>query len=122
MGVAYIGAIGAANLLTTRYGLVPGGFGLAVTAGTYTAGLALTLRDTLHDLAGPHLVIAAIVIAACCSALSADPRMAAASAVAAAAAELTDMAVYVPLRRRSRTTAIAVSGLAGATLDSLGFL
>ncbi|WP_460533711.1 hypothetical protein [Flindersiella endophytica] len=32
------------------------------------------------------------------------------------------MAVYVPLRRHGRATAIAVSGLAGATLDSLGFL
>ncbi|GAB3420491.1 hypothetical protein [Flindersiella endophytica] len=75
VGSAYIGAIGTANLLTPSYGLISAGFGLAVTAGTYTAGLALALRDTLHDLAGPHLVLGAIVIAAWCSALSADPRL-----------------------------------------------
>ncbi|MGH3760194.1 hypothetical protein [Actinophytocola sp.] len=61
---AYVIALAAANLLTSTFELVPAGFGLSVTAGTYTAGLVLALRDTLHDLAGARVVLAALAAGA----------------------------------------------------------
>ena len=42
---AYLLTVVAANWLTDRYGLVPVGFGLLVTAGTFAAGLSLVCRD-----------------------------------------------------------------------------
>lgn len=50
--LGYIATIIAANWLTVTYGLVPIGFGLAVTAGTFAAGLALVLRDAVQVSAG----------------------------------------------------------------------
>lgn len=42
----------AANYLTTRFGFVPVGFGLAATAGTFAAGVTLALRDAIQDTLG----------------------------------------------------------------------
>lgn len=121
-GTAYVLVLAGANLLTSTLGQVPAGFGLTVTAGTYTAGIALAVRDTLHDLAGARIVLLALVVAANVSALTADPRIVVASTVAAVGSELADFAVYTPLRRRNRPLAIAASGLVGALVDSVGFL
>lgn len=38
--LAFLGTILAANYATSRYGLVPVGFGLTATAGTWFAGAA----------------------------------------------------------------------------------
>lgn len=122
LAMAYAVAIAAANVLTTGLGLVPSGFGLLVTAGTYTAGLALALRDTLHDHGGPYVVLVALAVGVVCSVYTADPRISFASGIAAAGGELIDLAVYRPLRRHSRPAAIAASGVAGAFVDSVGFL
>lgn len=94
--LTYVAVLASANLLTSTLGLVPAGFGLLVTAGTYTAGLALALRDSLQDLGGNRVVLLALGVAAICSALSADPRIAVASTVAAVVSELADFAVYTP--------------------------
>jgi uncharacterized PurR-regulated membrane protein YhhQ (DUF165 family) len=120
--LGFVVVLAGANVLTSRVGLVPAGFGLAVTAGTYTAGLALALRDTLQDLAGSRVVLATLAVAAACSALTADPRIALASTVAAVVSELADFAVYTALRHRHRILAVAASGLIGALVDSVGFL
>lgn len=114
--------LAAANIATSRWGLVPAGFGLSVTAGTYTAGLALALRDGLHDAAGVRGVLAALAVGIVLSAVTADPRIVLASTVAAAAGELADLAAYLPLRERRRKTAVAVSGAVGGLVDTAGFL
>ena len=49
LAAAFLGCILAANYVTSRYGMVPVGFGLIATAGTYFAGLSFVLRDSLHD-------------------------------------------------------------------------
>lgn len=46
---AFLICILAANYVTSEYGLVPVGFGLVATAGTYFAGLTFVLRDALQD-------------------------------------------------------------------------
>lgn len=111
-----------ANLLTSWYGLVPAGFGLLVTAGTYAAGLSLGLRDALHEAGGVRWVLGAVAGGVVLSALFGDGRIALASAVAFGVAELLDLAVYAPLRRDGWKRAVIVSNLVGAVADTLLFL
>lgn len=118
----YITTIVAANWLTTTYGLVPIGFGLAVTAGTFAAGAALLLRDAVQVTAGKLAVLAAIVAGIAVSYLVADPFIAVASAVAFAASELVDFAVFTPLRARNLAAAVLVSSVISAPVDTVLFL
>jgi uncharacterized PurR-regulated membrane protein YhhQ (DUF165 family) len=118
---AYILAITAANWLTTRYGLVPVGFGLITTAGTYAAGAALLLRDVVQDLCGWRWVIAGIAAGSVLTAAT-SPALAVASTVAFLLAELLDMAVYTPLRDRGWARAALASGIVGAVADTYAFL
>jgi queuosine precursor transporter len=120
--VTYAVTLSGANVLTSTVGSVPAGFGLTVTAGTYTVGLALALRDAVHDRGGVRVVLVALVGATLCSALTADPQVAIASATAMVAAELTDLTVYAPLRPHSWAAAIVASGVVGSIVDSVGFL
>lgn len=112
----------AANTLTAHYGLIGVGFGLTATAGTWAAGLILTLRDLLHDLWGRTTVYAAILAAALASAGTAGPQLALASGIAFALSELADLTVYTPLRRHGWARAVLASNIVGATVDSLAFL
>jgi hypothetical protein len=118
---AYILAIVAANWLTTRYGIVPMGFGLAATAGTYAAGLALLLRDVVQDVCGWRWVFAGIAAGAVLTALT-SPALAVASTVAFLLAEVLDTAVYTPLRDRGWARAALLSGIVGAVVDTFAFL
>lgn len=122
VALAYAVTLMGANLLTSHYGLVPAGFGLTVTAGTYAAGLALALRDSLQSLAGLPVAIAAMLVGITASALTADPRIVTASIAATAVGELTDLAVYTPLRVRGRRRALAASCALGAVADTVLFL
>jgi uncharacterized PurR-regulated membrane protein YhhQ (DUF165 family) len=123
-----IATVAIANYLTTRYHFVTVGFGLTAAAGTYAAGLALGLRDLVHDLLGRRAVIVVIVIGAAVSYLVADPFIALASGVAFLIAEAADFAVYVPLRRRGAiggrrwTVAVVGSNVVGAVVDTVVFL
>jgi uncharacterized PurR-regulated membrane protein YhhQ (DUF165 family) len=117
----YTLAIVAANWTTTHYGLVPVGFGLITTAGTYAAGLALLLRDVVQDACGWRWVLAGIATGALLTAVT-SPALAVASAVAFLLAELLDMAVYTPLRDRGWARAALASGLVGALVDTYAFL
>ncbi|WP_412538729.1 VUT family protein [Longispora sp. K20-0274] len=118
----FIAAAVAANLLTARFGLVPAGFGLACTAGTWAAGLVLLLRDWVDDLAGRRAVFGCLVAGAIASALTAGPALAVASAAAFAVSELADWAVYRPLRHRGWAKAALASGVLGALVDTAVFL
>lgn len=122
LAAALLATIALANALTSYIGLISAGFGLLVTAGTYAAGLSLALRDLLHDAGGVRWVLVAIVAGIGVSASAGDGRIALASAATFGLAELTDLAVYAPLRRRRWRTAVAVSGAVGALIDTLVFL
>lgn len=112
----------AANWLVSTYGLIPAGFGLLVPAGTYAAGLALGLRDALHEAGGIRWVLGTIAAGIALSALLGDGRIALASAVAFGVAELLDLAVYTPLRNRQWHVAVAASNAVGAIADTVLFL
>jgi queuosine precursor transporter len=119
--VAYAAAIVAANRLTLRYGLIPVGFGLTATAGTYCAGSTLMLRNQVQDLLGRAFVAAAILAGAALSALT-SPTLALASGTALATGELIDTALYTPLRRIGWARAVLAASLPGAVLDTAVFL
>ncbi len=118
---AYAASITTANYLTARYGLVPVGFGLVTTAGTFAAGAALLLRDTVQDLLGRGWVLAGITAGAALT-YATSPALAIASATTFLAAELADMAVYTPLRNRGWARAVLASNTLGAIVDTLLFL
>lgn len=118
----FLACIIAANYVTTEYGMVPVGFGLVATAGTYLAGLTFVLRDALQDLAGKWVVGGLIVVGAGLSYLVSDPFIALASGVAFLASETADLLVYTPLRRRGYIRAAVASNVVGAFVDTVLFL
>jgi uncharacterized PurR-regulated membrane protein YhhQ (DUF165 family) len=120
--LGFVASIVLANWLTTRYGFVGVGFGLTATAGTFAAGLALGLRDLVHDGLGRWGVLAVIAIGAAVSYAVADPRIATASAVAVLISELADLSVYAPLRKRAWAAAVLASNTVGAFVDTVVFL
>ncbi|QGZ53299.1 VUT family protein (plasmid) [Streptomyces sp. QHH-9511] len=118
----YIATIPAANVLVAHYGAVPIGFGLAAPAGVFMVGLALVLRDLVHEYGGRWLVVGAIAAGTGLSYLLADPTLATASAVAFAVAELADMYVYTQLRQQGMLSAVVASNAIGLVIDSVLFL
>jgi uncharacterized PurR-regulated membrane protein YhhQ (DUF165 family) len=122
VAAAFLACILAANYATTRLGMVPVGFGLMATAGTYFAGLTFILRDSLQDMAGKPWTLATIAAGAVLSFLIADPFIALASALAFGLAELADLAIYTPLRKRGYIRAALASNVVGSAVDSVVFL
>lgn len=123
-----LSSIIVANFLTSEYGFVSVGFGLAATAGTFAFGFALALRDATQDLLGWSWMLAVIGLGSVVSYVIADPMIAVASAAAFLLAEMVDFAIYTPLRIKSKlgdwrwASAVVLSSLAGAVIDTLVFL
>lgn len=119
----YITAIVSANLLTNHYGLVSVGFGLMVTAGTYSAGAALLARDYVHRYAGVSWVLLAITAGGVISWLTTTPALALASTVAFVGAELLDLGVFSALHERLGMFGGAlISNIVSTPADTLMFL
>lgn len=117
----YAATIAGANWATTLWSAVAVA-GLHIPAGALFAGLAFTVRDLLQDAVGTGTTLLAIALGAALSGLVAEPRIALASAAAFAVSELVDLAVYTPLRDRSRLAAVGLSNAVGLLVDSLLFL
>lgn len=118
----YIGAILVANILSANFGLVPVGFGLLVSAGTYAAGFALLSRDFVHTYLGVRGVLVGITIGLALSWFLATPALAMASAVAFLVAEVADMLVFLWIRPRGFVRAALVSNCVSAPVDTVLFL
>jgi uncharacterized PurR-regulated membrane protein YhhQ (DUF165 family) len=128
---AFAATIPVANWLINNTGticipdgpcLIPVGFGLMAPSGVLMIGLALVLRDWLHELAGWRWSAVAVVLGAWLSLLFSPPSIALASAVAFLFAEITDLAVYAKLRKHSKPVAVLASQVVGAALDSALFV
>lgn len=120
--VAYVATIPAANLLVEHIGVVPVGFDLLAPAGVYVIGATLILRDVVRELAGKRTAAAAILVGAAVSWAVSAPALALASVAAFLLSETMDAAVYEPLRKRGRTTALVASNAVGLFVDSAVFL
>ena len=116
--IAFVALVVTSNWLTARYGLVGG----LVAAGTFTAGLVLAARDVVRETAGIWASLGCVAAGVGISAVMAGPQLALASGAAFALSELVDAAIYEPLRRHSRTKALAWSNLVGSVVDSVLFL
>ncbi len=126
LGVAvggYVAAVVLANVVTERLGLVPVGFGLLVTSGTYAAGFALLARDFIHRLGGRVWALAAIAFGGAISWALSSPALVLASTVAFVSAEMIDLVIYEPLRRANGFFLGAlVSNIVSAPIDTFVFL
>jgi queuosine precursor transporter len=129
--LAYLLTIPAANWLIGNVGttcipngpcLIPVAPGLMAPSGVLMIGAALVLRDAVHQLLGVRWALAAIACGVVLSTLVAPPALVVASAVAFGIAELLDLGVYAPLRKRNLSLAVLASGVVGAIADSAIFL
>lgn len=129
--IAFLATIPAANWLISNVGtvcipegpcLIPVGFGLEAPSGVLMIGLALVLRDVVHERLGALWAMLAIVIGGVLSLYLATPYLALASATAFLLSEFADMGVYSPLRKRHLMWAVVASGIVGAIVDSAVFL
>lgn len=102
--------------------ILPVGFGLTAPSGVLVVGASLVLRDMVHEAGGAKAALIAIAIGGALSAVFAPPALFIASVLAFVLAELTDLAVYTPLRQRRLWLAVLLSGVAGAVVDSAVFL
>lgn len=127
----FVSTIPAANWLISNFGencspdspcLIPVGFGLMAPSGVLMAGAALVLRDIIQESSGVPATLAAILAGVMISAMFSPPPLIAASAAAFLFAELADMAIYTPLRKRQLAFAVITSGSVGAVVDSAIFL
>lgn len=128
---AYALTIPAANYMIGNVGtfcvpdgpcLIPVGFGIMAPSGVLMIGLALLLRDAVHEWLGPRFALFAIAVGAVLSYLLADPFIALASIVAFGISELSDFVVYSKIRERSRELGVLASGVVGSVIDSVLFL
>lgn len=128
---AFAATIPAANWLIGHAGshcieggpcLIPVGFGLYAPSGVLMIGAALVLRDMIQETGGLRAALVAIAIGAGLSWMVAPAALVAASVAAFLLAELADLAVYTPLRKRQLGVAVLASGLVGAAIDSAAFL
>ena len=120
--VVYIAAIVAANVLTNYFGMVPTGFGLPVTAGTFAAGFALLARDFVQRYAGTGWSLLAVVVGIGISWFLASPALALASAAAFGVAELIDLGLFTWIRPRGFIRAGLISNVIAAPIDTIVFL
>ena len=129
--VAFAATIPAANWLIGNVGtecipqgpcLIPVGFGLMAPSGVLMIGLALVLRDWLHEAAGRWWALFAVLLGGVLSLLFSPPALAIASACAFVVAELADFFVYARLRTRNLPAAVMASQVVGAFVDSALFV
>ena len=102
--------------------LIPVAPGLSAPSGVLMVGLALVLRDIIHERLGWKWAMGAVAFGAVVSVAVAPAALAVASGVAFLISELADTAVYAPLRRKRLWLAVLLSGVAGALVDSAAFL
>lgn len=118
----YVLAVVLANILTARYGLVPMGFGLVATAGTYTIGGAYLFRDLIQRWLGRAWIWGAMLTGAALSYWLSTPSLAIASGVTFLCAETLAYAVFAPMQRRGLLRAVFAANAVGVVADTLIFL
>lgn len=128
---AYLATVPAANWTLSHVGtvcltdgpcLIPVGWGLTAPSGVLWIGVALTLRDAVHETIGRRWAVLAVLLGSALSFAVSPPYVAMASSVAFGISELADTLVYARLRERGLVWALVASNLVGLTLDSAAFL
>lgn len=102
--------------------LIPMGFGLMAPSGVLMIGLALVLRDWLHELTNWRWSLIAVILGGAASSFFSPAPIAIASSVAFVVAELADLGVYSKLRAAGKHYAVMGSQIVGAAIDSALFV
>lgn len=127
----FLATIPAANWLIGHVGttcapggpcLVPVWPGLLAPSGVLMIGVALVLRDAVHERLGARAALVLILAGAALSSVIAPPALVVASVVAFTFSECADLVVYAPLRERNLAAAVVASSIVGAIADSALFL
>jgi uncharacterized PurR-regulated membrane protein YhhQ (DUF165 family) len=129
LAVAYVGLAILANWLAATYIVHVPFTPYLAPGGVFCIGAILVIRDWLQQLAGLWFSLALVAVASVASYVTADVfgwtslrKIAVASFVAFVVSETVEAAVFTPIRRRSLTAGVALSGVAGSALDSWLFL
>lgn len=127
----YLLTVPAANWTVSNVGtvcvpdgpcLIPVGFGLTAPSGVLWIGVALTLRDLVHEALGRRWAILAVLLGAALSFVVSPPYVALASSVAFLFSETADTLVYGRLREAGWRRALWASNGVGLVVDSVIFL
>jgi uncharacterized PurR-regulated membrane protein YhhQ (DUF165 family) len=127
---AFVACLPAANLLIQHVGttcipngpcLIPVGFGFMAPSGVLLIGLALVLRDAVHEAWSRTGAAVLVLAGAAASAPFTPGPLLTASLAAFLLSEMADLFVYDRLRRQGKALAVAASGVAGAALDTALF-
>lgn len=102
--------------------LIPVWPGVMSPSAVLVAGLALVLRDAVHQILGGRWALYCIFAGAVLSGFISEPSLIAASTCAFLFSELADFFVYTPLKKHSLGWAVVLSGLVGSIVDSAIFL
>lgn len=128
LAASYFGLVILANWLASRY-VVAVGFGRVAPAGVFCIGGVLVLRDWLQQLRGLLWTMPLVYAAGLASWGIGDAagwtsleKIAVASLIAFTLSETIEAVVFTPLRKRSLTLGVALSGTVGNALDSWLFL
>jgi queuosine precursor transporter len=128
LAAAFVGLVVLANWLASRY-TVPVGFGYRAPGGVFCIGGVLVLRDWMQQLRGLRWTMPLVYAAGLLSWLIGDvagwtslEKIAVASVVAFTVSETVEAVVFTPIRRRSLTLGVALSGTVGSAADSALFL
>src|SRR5690349_19859107 len=127
LAVGYVGLAVLANWLSSRY-VWPVGFGLVAPGGVFAVDVVICRRDRINQRS-PTLTVTLIPIASALSCgigevagWSGLQKIAVASVAAFLVSETVEWAVFAPIRKRSLTLGVALSGSVGIALDSYVFL
>jgi uncharacterized PurR-regulated membrane protein YhhQ (DUF165 family) len=129
--LGYLATVPAANWTVANVGtvcvpdgpcLIPVGWGLTAPSGVLWIGLALCLRDGVHEALGRRWALLAVLLGSALSFAVSPPFVAVASSVAFLVSEVADTLVYGRLRERGLVWALIASNLVGLTIDSAAFL
>ena len=110
--LGYIATIPAANYMIGNVGafcipdgpcMIPVGFGYTAPSGVLMIGVALVLRDAVHEFWGARYAFVAVIVGAGLSYFFANPYIALASFIAFAVSEVSDLLVYAKLRTKKQT-------------------
>ena len=128
LAASYLTLVVLANWLASKY-VISVGFGRVAPAGVLCIGAVLVLRDWLQQLRGLLWTMPLVYLAGLASWGIGDAagwtkleKIAVASVVAFTVSETVEAVVFTPLRNRSLTLGVALSGTVGNAIDSWLFL
>lgn len=129
LAAVYVGLAILANWLASAYIIHVPFTPYLAPAGVFCIGAVLVIRDWLQQLAGLYWSLGLVYLAGLASYLAGLAfgwtdlqKIALASVVAFTVSETVEALIFTPIRRRSLSAGVLLSGVAGSALDSWIFL